>query len=552
MLADSVIDDAAKQLNDYRQKDTLPSILASYETLIEDYRRLKSDYEEERDARERYKKQAKGQERNPFVLVLVDGDGYVLHDKLIQRGADGGSDAAAILNTRVRQSLAEKGLEHCEIMIRVYANVAGLSKALSKAGLAGAEKRSIAPFIASFNRSYPLTDFVDAGEQKENADFKLRGLLRLYAENAQCKHLFFAACHDGGYVSELNQYRGQSDRFTLIRTPGLYFHDEFNKLGLGIEELHGVFRPLGSALDGPYPKPPQGLSSSNGNNKINVPAAYPSSPAPKVSTTGKVCHFHKLGKCSYGLSCKNLHVDSQSAGSPMRSTSKLSGDWRSESGPEQSGYGFGTPAPKSQQAFSPPVNYRVLPREADIPLGQIAVNKSGHRLDTYIEPVSRDMEIHLKDRSSEQRLCNAHHLLGSCNNPKCEYDHSSLEAELKPALETLARSVPCPKQGACRNARCTHGHVCQKIECSRRGGKNYCKLSYALHVDDIIYDHVVPAANKDASNGAYGDSGPNTSPTSLSAGSLDEDDYEDDEHQGAIMHDPGSMTRLSYREGLST
>lgn len=116
MRSEKEIDEAAKQLTQYRQKDTLPDILNSYELLIEDYRRLKSDYEEERDARERYKKQARGQERNPFVLVLVDGDGYVLHDKLVGNGADGGAEAAALLNTRVRASLAEKGLEHCEIM----------------------------------------------------------------------------------------------------------------------------------------------------------------------------------------------------------------------------------------------------------------------------------------------------------------------------------------------------------------------------------------------------------------------------------------------------
>lgn len=116
MLPDKEIDDAARQLTEYRQKDTLPDILTNYAKLIEDYRRLKSDYEEERDARERYKKQARGQERNPFVLVLVDGDGYVLHDHLIQMGADGGSEAATLLNTRIKASLAAKGLDNCEIM----------------------------------------------------------------------------------------------------------------------------------------------------------------------------------------------------------------------------------------------------------------------------------------------------------------------------------------------------------------------------------------------------------------------------------------------------
>lgn len=61
-------------------------------------------------------------------------------------------------------------------MVRVYANLSGLSKALSKVKLAGPEKRSLAPFVANFNRSNDLFDFVDAGELKENADLKIRAM----------------------------------------------------------------------------------------------------------------------------------------------------------------------------------------------------------------------------------------------------------------------------------------------------------------------------------------------------------------------------------------
>lgn len=543
MLTDKEIDEASLQLAEYRQKDTLPNILSHYEALIEKYRRLKSDYEEERDARERYKKQAKGQERNPFVLVLVDGDGYVLHDHFVSKGADGGSEAAALLNSRVRSSLAEKGLENCEIMVRVYANVAGLSKALSKAGLAGAEKRSLAPFIANFNRSFPLTDFVDAGEYKENADFKLRGLLRLYAENAQCKHLFFAACHDAGYLSELNPYRNQSERFTLIQTPGLYFHDEFRKLGLGIEELHGVFRPSGSAMDTVYPKPFQ--ASHNGSIKAAPPTAPPT-PAAKSQQPGKaegaLCPFYKAGKCRYGAYCRNQHPDPTA---PVPSASgRMSRDWRSETGvSEHSGFGSPTPTKQREASFMASIDSKQLPKKEDIPDGYLAVNKSGHRLDAYIVPTTIDTEMRLKNRSATQRLCNSMQLLGSCHNPKCEYDHHYLDEDLKPALEGLARSVPCPKRGTCRNARCTHGHICQKADCKYRGGKTYCKLGLTLHVDDLVTAQYVPAAlSRQPSNGVGETFNEQDSPTAISLVSEDEDDeeLEDDEGQGTAMYDEGA------------
>lgn len=61
-------------------------------------------------------------------------------------------------------------------MVRIYANLAGLSKAAAKAKLCGFDKRALAPFVASFNRSNDLFDFVDAGELKENADFKIRAM----------------------------------------------------------------------------------------------------------------------------------------------------------------------------------------------------------------------------------------------------------------------------------------------------------------------------------------------------------------------------------------
>jgi hypothetical protein len=67
--------------------------------------------------------------------------------------------------------------EQCRIMVRVYANLAGLSKTLARAGLTGHEARSLAPFSANFTRSQDLFDFVDAGDKKEGADFKIRGSL---------------------------------------------------------------------------------------------------------------------------------------------------------------------------------------------------------------------------------------------------------------------------------------------------------------------------------------------------------------------------------------
>lgn len=230
----------AFQIQQKEQQETQTQLLEQYASLLESYKRLKSDFEEERDNRERYKQLARGQERNPFVLVLVDGDGYVFDDNLIRAGGDGGKQAAKLLNDIVRNSLRYRGLEHCRIMVRIYANLSGLSKACCKAGLCGPEKRSLAPFVAAFNRSTDLMDFVDAGELKENADFKIRAMLRLYADNVQCRHIFFAGCTDVGFVSELQPHMGNRDRVTLIQNPA--FHPEFKTLDFRVEAFPNVFR----------------------------------------------------------------------------------------------------------------------------------------------------------------------------------------------------------------------------------------------------------------------------------------------------------------------
>jgi molecular chaperone GrpE (heat shock protein) len=70
MLNDNELAETSLKLQDFhlqhaKQQETLAEVLEKYETLIESYKRLKSDYEEERDSRERYKQMARGQERNP-------------------------------------------------------------------------------------------------------------------------------------------------------------------------------------------------------------------------------------------------------------------------------------------------------------------------------------------------------------------------------------------------------------------------------------------------------------------------------------------------------
>lgn len=100
---DGELERAAQQLASFRTDSALPEILDRYGALIESYRRLQSVYEEERDARERYKQIARGLERNPFVLVLVDGDGYVFNEREPSEPRHRGLSQCGAATSRIHQ-----------------------------------------------------------------------------------------------------------------------------------------------------------------------------------------------------------------------------------------------------------------------------------------------------------------------------------------------------------------------------------------------------------------------------------------------------------------
>jgi len=513
MVSDQELEQSTAQLADFRATNekhhtTLTEVLEKYSSLMQDYQRLRSDLEEERDSREKYKQLAKGQERNPFVLVLVDGDGYVFDDDLISNGGEGGQRAAQLLNDAVRSSLRSRGLDHCRIMVRVYANVSGLSKALSKVKLAGPEKRSITPFMASFNRSNDLFDFVDAGDLKENADFKIRAMFRQFAENAQCKQIYFAACHDVGYVSELTPYVGNRDRITLVRTPA--FHREFMKLNMRTEDFPNVFRT--HLLD--TTQVPASTTKST-QPLVNRPLGNQTNMASPASDTAQVCSFFQKGLCKYGNGCKFKHVKLNANGHTSNTSLSDVKNWRQGSSGDQP---FSMPQlSKNDNDFmagnsdsqvdlnQAQIDFATkLPQAENIPAGQIPVNKDSHRLDQYISPPGDKSEFNA--RTAKKKLCNSYHINGICpNGDACTYDHRPASTAVLNCLKQVVFNNPCPRRGACRSLTCLYGHACQKADCKYRGGHVYCKFPPQVHYQDMALARFVPRLSKHTNNAGAAD-----------------------------------------------
>ncbi|RHZ47716.1 zinc finger CCCH domain-containing protein [Aspergillus thermomutatus] len=445
--------------DDQRHHENLQNLLRQFQSLLQSYNGLKSDYEEEKANREKWKNQAKGQERNPFVLVLVDGDGYLFKEHLVKAGSEGGVTAAQLMNESIRRLLQERlpdQANQCRVMVRIYSNLLGLSKTLARAGLAGFEARSLSAFTSNFTRSQDLFDFIDAGDKKEGADFKIREeMFRLFADNSQCKHIFFAGCHDTGYLSLLTPYIGKRNRITLLKAAS--FHPEFKTLDLPIREMPDVFMsaPLGeSQPTAPTP----------------TPAATFASPA-----RAPVCKHFQKGICKYGNSCIKDHT------MPGQQLSRTQLD---------------TPS----QTLSTVRHYaKYLPSMDSKAEKLIPVNKDGDRIDTYCPMPAKGAWETYNRRFKQRKLCNKFHLGGECSDLSCEFDHSTSDVDpgCLSVMRYMMRQRPCPKGSKCRSLKCYHGHMCQKDGCKCT---KWSKFGRDIHTIDIKVAHwLVPVEHDDQS-----------------------------------------------------
>ncbi|KAJ5558196.1 Zinc finger CCCH-type [Penicillium sp. DV-2018c] len=468
MLRDSDIDFlnghlASISREQQKQQDNLQDLLSRFKNLLDDYSSLKSDYEEVKEGREKYKRQARGQDRNPFVLVLVDGDGYMFKEHFLKQGSEGGVNVARELSDSIKELMhSTMGVqaEQCRIMVRVYANVLGLSKALARAGLMGHEARSLAPFTSSFTRAQELFDYVDAADKKEGSDFKIREMFRLFVDSNQCRHIYFAGCHDTGYGSLLTPYRGRSDRITLIKAAG--FHREFEDLDLPIQELPSVFvsKPI---TNGKPPTGPPGLYSinTNGGNGTH-----------HVSNGSNGATSTKPGICRFGNTCNKQHV------MPNQSLNHQLSPRSADDSPKQP-WSSPTVVARTEDYLRSMLPMPSIKTEEFIP-----VNKDGDRIDPYCAQPSAEAYREYADRTKEHKVCNSYHLSGECGDMSCLYDHSDVSNTIIEVLRYMLLQHPCTRAGACRSIKCYLGHLCQKPGC-KPVKSWHCRFSQNAHLLDL-------------------------------------------------------------------
>ncbi|KAE8446277.1 hypothetical protein EG329_012363 [Mollisiaceae sp. DMI_Dod_QoI] len=178
--------------------------------------------------------------RNPYVMVLIDGDGMIFNEALVRLGVEGGKQAATQLRNTVLENCLDS-TDQLEIMAKVCANISGLSKAMCRDGSLDSPD-DLKEFTLGFTQGKASFDFVDVGHGKERADSKIKECMRWHLRNHNCKQILLGISHDAGYAPFLDEVVTADDRNRITILEGPPAVRELHATGIQILNFTNIFR----------------------------------------------------------------------------------------------------------------------------------------------------------------------------------------------------------------------------------------------------------------------------------------------------------------------
>lgn len=116
------------------------------------------------------------QDREPFVVILLDGEGIIFKDEFLQQGEEGGRNAAKQLSTALNTYLTTNlsNINIPKLLTKIYMNVRVFGEMCTRSGII-ADPSGIHDFIRGFNETMSFSEIVDIGSSKNTVLDKMKG-----------------------------------------------------------------------------------------------------------------------------------------------------------------------------------------------------------------------------------------------------------------------------------------------------------------------------------------------------------------------------------------
>ncbi|KAK3944539.1 hypothetical protein QBC46DRAFT_337578 [Diplogelasinospora grovesii] len=422
---------------------------------------------------------------NPYVVVLIDGDGLLFQDAFIRQGLEGGKKAAYALRSAILKECGEHAAG-VEVIARVYTHLGGLSRAMRLDGCIDHES-DLKNFSLGFTQAKASFDWVDVGQGKERADNKIKEATNWNLRNHNCKQVILGISHDSGYAPFLDEiFQDEANRRRVTIMEGYPTTRELVATGVNIlgNLTEALFRSEKLVTDRILysirnTSPPRtSPTAPTNNNSFGVIGG-----GPPPSSTSMPSLSSSLTSVASTVSVASTSAPSLAMSSPSPATSNVStpatvpattyarATATNASPPPQITLPIQlkpantTRSSQQQQQAPPQPPWNPGPRGLDPP-----INVSQTALDS------------IKKRKDSNKLCNNHYLRGPCaKGDACCFEHryKPSKEEIN-AIAFLTRLNPCANGQECDVEDCIYGHHCPSVQngvCTHP----YCKFGPLDH-----------------------------------------------------------------------
>ncbi|KAJ9137005.1 CCCH zinc finger dna binding protein [Coniochaeta hoffmannii] len=379
------------------------------------------------------------QKHNPYVLVLIDGNGLLFKEHYVKRGIDGGRKAAQALKAAILKQCHGLATE-IEVIAKVCVNLAGLAQAMQRDGSLDNESQ-LKDFAVGFTRAVASFDFIDVGSG--SADVKIQEATTWHLKNYNCKHIILGVSHDAKhatFVDGLMHDETTMGRVTILE--GVPTVRELTATGIHVLNLTDTLFRSERLVANPPP-----LTIAPLPPPVASPRPAPVAAAPRPASTPAV------PPPSYAKAIKSA-----------------------------------SPPPK----MSLPIPLQPKPAAAQRQVAQVSKSQAppwnpGPRgLDSPLN-VSQAALDNVKKRKDSDKLCNNHYLRGPCSKgDDCCFEHKYKPTnEEVVAIAYLTRLNPCTAGQDCDVDNCIYGHHCPTVRDGRCTHPN-CKFLPEQHPPGTI------------------------------------------------------------------